>query len=368
MTGSEERRSSERIAAQKQKEKEELEKKEKERLELEQKEKIARIAQGLPEDGSLRFKMFGYKDRPFLIERQEVWQTDGDVRVGSWATKAYWKISNFYPGQILRIIHHYPHTNLDARYSSDIGEIAMTNVEPLGVKMRWVVVLWTTSFGIFVLPMFTLKGRTSLKDLIQDRRQEYVAMVTEGTSPASEKLTPWAGHPIIMNVNPDLKAPYSSLCYADLSRPMVINAFEYLEENMGSIDGDEYLRLISLFKLKIDTWIRQSFLQFKNSPEYDELKLVIPDSMPPPSREPYDNFAPWRQDMADTEFPGQFLSRQAKNRRYQETQSKSKTTSAASNSSSGVKKPHSGGSHKGGKGGKWGRGGGSGSGSKGVSR
>lgn len=153
MTGSEERRSSERIAAQK--EKEALEKKEKEKLELEEKEKAARIKQGLPEDDSVRFRFFTYNDRPFHIDRQEVWRKEGDdynVRIGSWATKAYWRTSNFYPGQILRVLYHFPHTNLDAKYSSDLGEIAMTGVEPLGVKMRWAVVLWTTAFGLFVLP------------------------------------------------------------------------------------------------------------------------------------------------------------------------------------------------------------------------
>lgn len=133
-------------------------------------------------------------------------------------------------------------------------------------------------------------------------------MVTEGTSHPPEKLTPWGGHPIIMNINKELKISYSPLCYVDLSRPMHIHAFEYLEENMGSIDGDEYLRLISLFKMKIDSWLRQSFLQFKGKPEYDETKLVWALPMPP-TRVPYDSFDQWRKDMADTEFSGQFLSK-----------------------------------------------------------
>ncbi|KAG9663221.1 hypothetical protein KCU95_g1012, partial [Aureobasidium melanogenum] len=361
MTSSEAKRHSDRIAAQKEKEelekkaKEEVDKKEKERLELEAKEKAARIAQGLPEDDSLMFKMFGYKDRPFGVDRQEVWKRVEDVKIGTWATKAYWQPSNFYPGQILRILHSYPHTNLDAKYSSDLGNIAMTDVEPVAVKMRWAVVLWTTDFGIFTLPMFTLKGKTGLKELTEDRRREYVAMVTEGTTPESDKLTPWNGHPIIMNVNPELKTQYSHLCYVDLSRPMAINAFEYLEEDAGSIDGDEYVRLISLFKIKIDFWINQSFQKFEGSPSYNEMKLVIPDAMPTASRQPYEEFPEWKKKMADTEFPGQFISNRAKSRKYEESQPKSKTGSGST--SSGVKKPPGGGHGRGGgRGGKHGRG------------
>jgi len=209
--------------------------------------------------------------------------------------------------------------------------------------------------------MFTLKGKVGLKDLTEDRRHEYVAMVTEGTTPEMEKLTPWAGHPIIMNVNPELKTQYSQLCYVDLSRPMAINAFEYLEENAGSIDGDEYLRLLSLFKMKIDCWIDQSFKMFKGNPHYDETKLVIPGVIPPPVREPYEDFPDWKKDMADTEFSGQFLSRQAKSRKYEEPKSKPKSGSRST--SSGVKKPRGGGHGRGGGRG-WGRGG---SGSIGVS-
>ncbi|KAG9561373.1 hypothetical protein KCU71_g4642, partial [Aureobasidium melanogenum] len=373
MTGSEAKRHSDRIAAQKEKEelekkaKEEADKKEKERLELEAREKAARIAQGLPKDDSLMFKMFGYKDRPFWVDRQEVWRREENVKIGTWATKAYWQPSNFYPGQILRILHSYPHTNLDAKYSSDLGAIAMTDVEPVAVKMRWAVVLWTTNFGMFTLPMYTLKGKTGLKELTEDRRQEYVAMVTEGTTPESDKLTPWNGHPIIMTVNPELKTQYSHLCYVDLSRPMAINAFEYLEENAGSIDGDEYVRLISLFKIKIDRWIDQSFKRFKGNPSYDEGKLVVPDAMPAPSRQPYEEFPDWKKDMADTEFPGQFISNRAKSRKFEEHTSKDKPKSGSGSTSSGVKKPRGGGHGRGGgRGGKGsGRGGRGGSWSKG---
>ncbi|KAH0272878.1 hypothetical protein KCU91_g6361, partial [Aureobasidium melanogenum] len=341
MTSSEANRHSDRIAAQKEKEelekkaKEEVDKEEKERLELEEKEKAARIAQGLPEDDSLMFKMFTYKDRSFNVDRQE----------------------------ILRILHSYPHTNLDAKYSSDLGNIAMTDVEPVAVKMRWAVVLWTTDFGIFTLPMFTLKGKTGLKELTEVRRKEYVAMVTEGTTPESDKLTPWNGHPIIMNVNPELKTQYSYLCYVDLSRPMTVNAFEYLEEDAGSIDGDEYVRLVSLFKIKIDFWINKSFQQFNGNPGYNELKLVIPDAMPAPSRQPYEDFPEWKKGMADTEFPGQFLSKQAKSRKYEEPKSKDKPKSGSGSTSSGVKKPRGGGHGRGGgRGGKGSGGGGRGGG------
>ncbi|KAG9558016.1 hypothetical protein KCU71_g6423, partial [Aureobasidium melanogenum] len=369
MTSSEANRHSDRIAAQKEKEelekkaKEEVDKEEKERLELEEKEKAARIAQGLPEDDSLMFKMFTYKDRSFNVDRQEVWRREDNVKIGTWATKAYWQPSNFYPGQILRILHSYPHTNLDAKYSSDLGNIAMTDVEPVAVKMRWAVVLWTTDFGIFTLPMFTLKGKTGLKELTEVRRKEYVAMVTEGTTPESDKLTPWNGHPIIMNVNPELKTQYSYLCYVDLSRPMTVNAFEYLEEDAGSIDGDEYVRLVSLFKIKIDFWINKSFQQFNGNPGYNELKLVIPDAMPAPSRQPYEDFPEWKKGMADTEFPGQFLSKQAKSRKYEEPKSKDKPKSGSGSTSSGVKKPRGGGHGRGGgRGGKGSGGGGRGGG------
>ncbi|KAH0367264.1 hypothetical protein KCU65_g4649, partial [Aureobasidium melanogenum] len=367
MTSSEAKRHSDRIAAQKEKEelekkaKETLEQEEKKKLEIEEKEKAARIAKGLPEDGSLIFKMFGYKDRAFAYDRQEVWRPKDNVKIGTWATRAYWQPSSFYPGQILRILHSFPHTNLDAKYSSDIGEIAMTDLEPVAIKMRWAVVLWTTDFGIFTLPMFTLKGKTGLKELTEDRRQEFVAMVTEGTTPESDKLTPWNGPPIIMNVNPKLKTQYSNLCYVDLSRPMTINSFEYLEENAGSIDGDEYVRLISLFKIKIDRWLDKSFRMFEGNPGYYEGMLV----MPTPHKQPYEDFPEWKKKMADTEFLGQFKSNQAKSRKFEAAKPKSKTGSGTT--SSGVKKPPGGGHGRGGgRGGKHSRGGGRG-GSKVVS-
>lgn len=212
----------------------------------------------------------------------------------------------------------------------------------------------------FAYSIFTLKGKTGLKELTDERRREYVAMVTEGTTPESGKLTPWHGHPIIMNVNPQLNTQYSNLCYVDLSRPMTINSFEYLEENAGSIDGDEYIRLISLFKIQIDRWLNKSFKMFEGSPEYDEGMLVIPT----PSRQPYEAFPEWKKKMADTEFPGQFKSNQAKSRKFEESKPKSKTSGS---SSSGVKKPPGGGHGRGGgRGGKYSRGGGRG-GSKVVS-
>ncbi|CAD0083534.1 unnamed protein product [Aureobasidium vineae] len=147
MTESEAKRHSERIAAQKEKEKKGQAEKE-----MLQKEIEMAAKQGLPEDGSLMFKKFTWYSGPFNIDRQEVWQREEDVKVGVWATKAHWKPKKFYPGQILRITHTYPHSNLEAKYSADLGEIAMTDIEPVGLKMRWAVVLWTSSFGIFVLP------------------------------------------------------------------------------------------------------------------------------------------------------------------------------------------------------------------------
>ncbi|CAD0095629.1 unnamed protein product [Aureobasidium mustum] len=256
MPSSEERRSSERIAAQKEKaereEKEKFEREEKARLELEQKDLKARIARGLPEDGSLMFKSFGYKDRPFLVEREEVWRKEEDVRIGSWATKAHWK------------------------------------------------------------PKTSILGKNGLKDFAQDRQQEYIAMIKENTSHPSEKLTPWGGPPIIMNINPDLDIPYSNLCYVDLSRP--------------------------------------------GNPKYEEKKLVLPQ----PNRDAYGAFEQWRQDMADTEFKGRFLSKQAKDRMYEEPKSKSKAKSGSGSKSSGVTKSHHGGSSSRGGSGRGGRGGGRG--------
>ncbi|CAD0083535.1 unnamed protein product [Aureobasidium vineae] len=157
--------------------------------------------------------------------------------------------------------------------------------------------------------MFKLQGKTSLKDLPEERKREYVAMATEGTIPPEDKCTPWYGHPIIMNVNPDLKMPFSSLCYADLSRPMAITICEYLEQDLGSLDGDEYLRLLSLFKLKIDSWISKSFDMFETGTSYDESKLVLPYAMPLP-REAFDDFADWKKKMANKNFRDRFTQGQ----------------------------------------------------------
>ncbi|KAG9579194.1 hypothetical protein KCU77_g11557, partial [Aureobasidium melanogenum] len=133
--------------------------------------------------------------------------------------------------------------------------------------------------------------------------------------------------------------------------------------NAGSIDGDEYVRLVSLFKIKIDFWINKSFQQFNGNPGYNELKLVIPDAMPAPSRQPYEDFPEWKKGMADTEFPGQFLSKQAKSRKCEEPKSKDKPKSGSGSTSSGAKKPRGGGHGRGGgRGGKGSGGGGRGGG------
>ncbi|CAD0107890.1 unnamed protein product [Aureobasidium uvarum] len=157
--------------------------------------------------------------------------------------------------------------------------------------------------------MFKLQGKSSLKDLPEERKREYVAMATEGTTPPENECTPWYGHPITMNVKPDLKMPFSSLCYADLSRPMAISLHEYLEQDLGSLDGDEYFRLLSLFKLKIDSWISKSFDMFETGTSYDQTKLVLPYAMPLP-REAFDDFAEWKRKWQTKSSRDRFIQRQ----------------------------------------------------------
>lgn len=63
---------------------------------------------------------------------------------------------------------------------------------------------------------------------------------------------------------------------------MAISLHEYLGQDLGSLDGDEYFRLLSLFKLKIDSRISKSSDKFETGTCYDETKPVLTYSGPLP--------------------------------------------------------------------------------------
>lgn len=120
-----------------------------------EKEKQARLKRyNLPDDGHLDFEKRTEKIRGFDVTRTILVRTTDSVKsdVGDWARKAFYQNNVFYPGQIVRAMLPYPQSDLEARYNPPHGEIAMMKAGPVGCKMRFMVILWTTNYGMFGLP------------------------------------------------------------------------------------------------------------------------------------------------------------------------------------------------------------------------
>lgn len=128
------------------------------RAEEAEKEKQDRLKKyNLPDDGHLDFEKRTEKIRGFDVTRTILVRTIDSVKsdVGEWARKAFYqdaKNNVFYPGQIVRAMLPYPQSDLEARYNPPQGGIAMMKAGPVGCKMRFMVILWTTNYGMFGLP------------------------------------------------------------------------------------------------------------------------------------------------------------------------------------------------------------------------
>ncbi|THX10123.1 hypothetical protein D6D13_05573 [Aureobasidium pullulans] len=282
-----------------------------------EKEKQARLKRyNLPDDGHLDFEKRTEKIRGFDVTRTILVRTTDSVKsdVGDWARKAFYQNNVFYPGQIVRAMLPYPQSDLEARYNPPHGEIAMMKAGPVGCKMRFMVILWTTNYGMFGLPMYTFHGTTSFDSLSDERKKDFVGIGVEDLEYETGETT-HAGMPIIMNINPnaDDADKVDPWAYIDLSRPHAICTGEYLEENIGSIDGDEYLRLVSLYLFRQEDWLKATFKRFQNT-EYSADKLVkpLPVTM---GRPEFEDLPIWARHMAEVEFRQQINSKRKERRK-----------------------------------------------------
>lgn len=153
----------------------------------------------------------------------------------------------------------------------------------------------------------------------QERVRDFVTLTTE--SFADPQHTTWAGHSIIWNFNPWWKSRLTECCYADLSMARSIGRKEYLEEDVGSIDGDEYLRLLSLYKIRSNEWLKQSFDKFEAGITFNDDRIIQPSSITE-KRTEYEDLEDWQKLMADRKFKGMFNSEKAKKRFLAKTRKK----------------------------------------------
>ena len=161
--------------------------------------------------------------------------------------------------------------------------------------------------------MYTLNKGTTLDNMPEERVKDFVTLTRETVKDPLK--TTWAGHSIIMNYNPEISG-LADICYADLSMARTIGRKEWLEEHIGSIDGDEYFRLLSLYKIKSNEWLKGAFDQFECGAEYDEKMIVQPGSVLDKRKE-YDHYEDWQKLMADKNFDKSFLSLKARQRYIQ---------------------------------------------------
>jgi len=175
----------------------------------------------------------------------------------------------------------------------------------------------------------------------EERIKDFVTLTT--VSSVDPRYTEWAGHSIIMNLNPDLEGELNPCCFADLAAARSITAREFLREDIGSLDGDEYLRFLSLYKIRSNEWLKQSFDMFGSGVTFDDDRIVQPRSVLD-NRTEYDNYEDWQKLMADKKFYGMFQSKRAKDR-YKEANKKkpSKGTSSGTGKGKGGPKPGTGG-------------------------
>lgn len=112
-----------------------------------------------------------------------------------------------------------------------------------------------------------------------------------------------------------------------MARP--IGRKEWLQEDISSIDGDEYFRLLSLYKIRSNEWLKRAFDQFGCGAKYDDKMIVQPGSVLDKRKE-YDLYENWQKLMADKKFEKSFLSLQARQRYILKMKKKPKSGSGGS--------------------------------------
>jgi hypothetical protein len=158
----------------------------------------------------------------------------------------------------------------------------------------------------------------------EQRINDFVTLTTE--SAEDPQYTEWAGQSIIMNYNPKF-SKLADCCFADLGMARTIGRKEYLEEDIGSLAGDEYLRLLSLYKIRSNEWLKKAFDQFECGTTFDDSKIVQPGSLLD-ARKEYDLYEEWQKLMADRKFKGSWLSQKARDRYIQKIKKKKKPSTS----------------------------------------
>jgi hypothetical protein len=109
----------------------------KEAAELEEQKRLEELEkEGLPLDGSLEFRYWNGKSKSpaaFKINRKDLYRTKDGTKIYTWAIQAFWKSSDFYPGQIVKFTHTFPQSDPKAKYSEGIGMRAATTYGPVGM-------------------------------------------------------------------------------------------------------------------------------------------------------------------------------------------------------------------------------------------
>ena len=118
-----------------------IEKAEKEKEQKKEEEELARVAalvaEGLPADGSLKFR-FNSKQIPsgaYQVRTKDVHRTTDGAFLYSWAVEAFWDSRDFHPGQIVMSTSPYPQNNPSAKFNEVAGDgpCAATNAGPVGM-------------------------------------------------------------------------------------------------------------------------------------------------------------------------------------------------------------------------------------------
>ena len=117
-----------------------IEKAEKEVEQREEEERLAQeaalVAEGLPADGSLEFRVDEEMSwsGAYMIRSKNVYRTADEKLLYSWAVEAFWDSRTFYPGQIVMSTSPYPQNDPSAKFSEAVGvrPCAVTSAGPVG--------------------------------------------------------------------------------------------------------------------------------------------------------------------------------------------------------------------------------------------
>jgi hypothetical protein len=157
-------------------------------------------------------------------------------------------LDNLWPGRIVKAIDCYPQTNLKVEpFDSMTGKTRLAG--PIEAKFRYMIVLWSTDFGVTAVPLYTL----SEARLRTTRKGEFVSVSTDFTWRGE---TPWAGMPIVARFNQGYKC--EPRCFADLSRLHWIGQHEAIAE---------YSRLMDLIHMKEREYRMAAFAKFDTGPD-----------------------------------------------------------------------------------------------------